>query len=160
MDSSSVHYDMVQKDASSFLNVDFFPFTHANLVDPLIDDESPSPCYTKKTLSKAERRNEYNAIERARRESLNNKFQQLAQALPSMMNYRRPSKSQIVGEALGWVKRSLLQEEKYQYQVMQWQNENKRLLAQLTASHTLAPTTNDFQHHGYDPYVFQQQQDH
>lgn len=82
-------------------------------------------------MSKAERRAEHNAIERARRENLNTKFQSLAQALPNLINYRRPSKSQIVEKALDWVKQSISREERYRYQVMQLQRENKRLLAQL-----------------------------
>ncbi|KAI8088674.1 uncharacterized protein BX664DRAFT_385293 [Halteromyces radiatus] len=140
----------MQKNNYSFLNVDPFPFTNANLDDPInmppLDDEDgyeTSPSFTKKTLSKAERRAEHNAIERARRESLNNKFQQLAQALPNLMNYRRPSKSQIVEKALDWVKKSISREERYRYQVIQLQKENKRLLAQLMANSTssTSPTT-------------------
>ncbi|KAF1797254.1 hypothetical protein FB192DRAFT_1257669, partial [Mucor lusitanicus] len=85
-------------------------------------------------LSKAERRAEHNAIERARRENLNTKFQSLAQALPNLINYRRPSKSQIVEKALDWVKQSISREERYRYQVLQLQRENKRLLAQLQST--------------------------
>jgi len=62
---------------------------------------------------------------------LNTKFQSLAQALPNLINYRRPSKSQIVEKALDWVKQSISREERYRYQVLQLQRENKRLLAQL-----------------------------
>lgn len=82
-------------------------------------------------LSKEERRAEHNAIERARRENLNHKFQSLAQALPNLSNYRRPSKSQIVEKALDWVKQGIAREERYRYQILQLQRENKRLLAQL-----------------------------
>ncbi|ORZ15623.1 hypothetical protein BCR42DRAFT_437892 [Absidia repens] len=148
---------------------------------PSIDDEDgydSSPPFAKKTLSKAERRAEHNAIERARRESLNNKFQQLAQALPNLMNYRRPSKSQIVEKALDWVKKSISREERYRYQVIQLQKENKKLLAQLTTANPTSdtitsptpspsasistPTPSDNRHqqhrHTYDPHVFQQHQ--
>jgi hypothetical protein len=62
---------------------------------------------------------------------LNTKFQSLAQALPNLINYRRPSKSQIVEKALDWVKQSISREERYRYQALQLQRENKRLLAQL-----------------------------
>jgi hypothetical protein len=86
---------------------------------------------TNRSLSKAERRAEHNAIERARREILNSKFQSLAQALPNLLNYRRPSKSQIIEKALDWVKQSLSREERYRYQILLLQRENKRLLAQL-----------------------------
>jgi hypothetical protein len=82
-------------------------------------------------LNKAERRAEHNAIERARRECLNSKFQQLAEALPNLQNHRRPSKGQIVEKALDWVKQNMSKEDRYQYQIMQLQNENKRLLTQV-----------------------------
>lgn len=93
-------------------------------------------------LSKAERRAEHNAIERARRESLNTKFQSLAQILPNLNNYRRPSKSQIVEKALDWVKQSLSREERYRYQILQLQRENKRVMAQMMSQEQL----NQLQH--------------
>ncbi|KAI9486377.1 MAG: hypothetical protein EXX96DRAFT_646199 [Benjaminiella poitrasii] len=136
-----------------FMAFDPFPFTNANLTDlsgpnksPLMQyssgtdeyydhevskDAQASPLPPKKPLTKAERRAEHNAIERARRENLNTKFQSLAQALPNLINYRRPSKSQIVEKALDWVKQSIAREERYRYQILQLQRENKRLLAQL-----------------------------
>lgn len=83
------------------------------------------------SLNKAERRAEHNAIERARRECLNSKFQQLAEALPNLQNHRRPSKGQIVEKALDWVRQNMSKEDRYQYQIMQLQNENKRLLTQI-----------------------------
>ncbi|KAI8082006.1 uncharacterized protein B0P05DRAFT_538989 [Gilbertella persicaria] len=84
------------------------------------------------SLNKAERRAEHNAIERARRECLNSKFQQLAEALPNLQNHRRPSKGQIVEKALDWVKQNMSKEDRYQYQIMQLQNENKRLMSQIS----------------------------
>ncbi|ORX53180.1 hypothetical protein DM01DRAFT_1346282 [Hesseltinella vesiculosa] len=91
--------------------------------------------------TKAERRAEHNAIERARRETLNGKFQKLAEALPNLQNYRRPSKGQIVEKALDWVRQSIHREDKYHYQLLQLQRENKRLLMQLNLQqqqHTLS----------------------
>ncbi|SAM04324.1 hypothetical protein [Absidia glauca] len=139
---------MAHKPNYSFLNVDPFPFTNANLDDPLnmpsMDEDDcydPNPSLSKKPLSKDERRAEHNAIERARRESLNNKFQQLAQALPNLMNYRRPSKSQIVEKALDWVKKSISREERYRYQIVQLQKENKQLLSQLMTPNGPSSTT-------------------
>ncbi|KAI8878335.1 hypothetical protein K501DRAFT_336813 [Backusella circina FSU 941] len=85
----------------------------------------------KPTISKAERRAEHNAIERARRECLNSKFQQLAEILPNLHHHRRPSKGQIVEKALDWVKQNISKEDRYQYQVLQLQNENKHLLDQI-----------------------------
>ncbi|KAI8373011.1 uncharacterized protein BYT42DRAFT_578916 [Radiomyces spectabilis] len=89
-------------------------------------------------MSKAERRAEHNAIERARRENLNGKFLQLAEALPNLQGRRRPSKGQIVDKALDWVKRCAAKESRYQYHLLQLQRENKRLTAQLNLTRTEA----------------------
>lgn len=53
---------------------------------------------------KEQRRAEHNAIERARRESLNTKFQQLAHSLPNLHNDRRPSKGTIIERTLEYGK--------------------------------------------------------
>ncbi|KAI9480570.1 MAG: hypothetical protein EXX96DRAFT_185553 [Benjaminiella poitrasii] len=90
-----------------------------------------SPKSRRMSASKAERRAEHNAIERARRECLNSKFQQLARALPNLQNHRRPSKGQIVEKALDWVRQNMSKEDRYQYQILQLQNENKRLLDEI-----------------------------
>jgi hypothetical protein len=96
------------------------------------NDSPTSTMFMKRSsLSKAERRAEHNAIERARRENLNGKFQQLAESLPNLQSYRRPSKGQIVEKALDWVKQTVVKEERYQYQIHQLERENKRLLMQL-----------------------------
>ncbi|KAI8090841.1 hypothetical protein BDF21DRAFT_199759 [Thamnidium elegans] len=96
------------------------------------DSESSDNSNSKRvSLNKAERRAEHNAIERARRECLNSKFLQLAEALPNLQNHRRPSKGQIVEKALDWVKQNMSKEDRYQYQIMQLQNENRRLLTQI-----------------------------
>jgi hypothetical protein len=57
----------------------------------------------RKRVNTAEKRHQHNAIERARRESLNNKFLTLARLLPSLANHRRPSKSAIVNGSIGHV---------------------------------------------------------
>ncbi|CAO3577896.1 unnamed protein product [Absidia cylindrospora] len=102
------------------------------LFDKSLTSSPPSTMFMKRSsLSKAERRAEHNAIERARRENLNGKFQQLAESLPNLQNYRRPSKGQIVEKALDWVRQSISKEERYQYQIHQLQRENKQLLMQL-----------------------------
>ncbi|KAI8337460.1 hypothetical protein BC941DRAFT_470350 [Chlamydoabsidia padenii] len=95
-------------------------------------NSSTSSMFMKRTsVSKAEKRAEHNAIERARRENLNGKFQQLAESLPNLQNYRRPSKGQIVEKALDWVRQSVNKEDRYQYQILQLQNENRQLIMQL-----------------------------
>jgi len=53
--------------------------------------------------STAERRATHNAVERARRESLNGRFMELASALPTMASVKRPSKSVIVAKSLEYV---------------------------------------------------------
>ncbi|KAL1932538.1 hypothetical protein VTP01DRAFT_8216 [Rhizomucor pusillus] len=85
----------------------------------------------KKVQSKADRRAEHNAIERARRESLNSKFQQLAHALPNLQNDRRPSKGTIIERTLEFVKDRLHKEERYRHQIRQLRLENRRLRKEL-----------------------------
>ncbi|KAG2197125.1 hypothetical protein INT47_004190 [Mucor saturninus] len=131
-----------------FLHSEHFPFTTNDLVESLSDmeryysDSDPAgqsllyknnlsdDASNKKYMSKSERRAEHNALERARRESLNTKFQSLAQLLPNLLNYRRPSKGQIVEKTLEWVKKSIARDERQRYQILQLQLENKRLISQ------------------------------
>jgi hypothetical protein len=81
--------------------------------------------------TKAERRAEHNAIERARRESLNSKFQQLAHCLPNLQNDSRPSKSTIIERTLDFVKGAILKEERMQNQINELERVNRYLLSQL-----------------------------
>ncbi|KAJ2691979.1 hypothetical protein H4R19_006244 [Coemansia spiralis] len=52
----------------------------------------------------AQRRATHNAIERARRESLNGQFQDLASAVPALTQVRRPSKATIVEKSLDYIR--------------------------------------------------------
>jgi hypothetical protein len=52
----------------------------------------------------AERRANHNATERARRENLNSRFQELAASIPSLCDARKPSKSQIVAKAIEYIR--------------------------------------------------------
>ncbi|KAJ2646976.1 hypothetical protein IWW40_005026 [Coemansia sp. RSA 1250] len=52
----------------------------------------------------AVRRATHNAIERARRESLNGQFQDLASAVPGLVHVRRPSKAVIVEKSLEYIR--------------------------------------------------------
>ncbi|KAI8919920.1 hypothetical protein DFJ77DRAFT_450474 [Powellomyces hirtus] len=63
--------------------------------------EYQMPMY--RAVNMAERRAYHNATERARRENLNHRFQELAQALPSLISVRKPSKSVIVNHSLQFV---------------------------------------------------------
>ncbi|THV07005.1 hypothetical protein K435DRAFT_833946 [Dendrothele bispora CBS 962.96] len=53
--------------------------------------------------STAERRATHNAVERARRETLNGRFQDLASLLPNLSQIRRPSKSAIVNSSIAYM---------------------------------------------------------
>lgn len=57
--------------------------------------------YTSNDISaNNDRRSAHNALERQRREHLNLKYQQLAEALPTLKSTRRPSKATIVTSSL------------------------------------------------------------
>ncbi|KAI9280214.1 hypothetical protein BC943DRAFT_340212 [Umbelopsis sp. AD052] len=92
---------------------------------------SPIRMTSPRKTGKADRRAEHNAIERARRESLNVKFQQLAHALPNLQDDRRPSKSRIVEKALEWVRQTFIREQRYQHEIQQLRVDNEHLRAQL-----------------------------
>lgn len=68
---------------------------------------APAPAKPKskprKRVNTAEKRHQHNAIERARRETLNSKFLSLARLLPSLANHRRPSKSAIVNGSISHI---------------------------------------------------------
>lgn len=54
----------------------------------------------------AEKRANHNAIERARRETLNIRFLELAQSIPSLVHVRKPSKSVIVSRSIEFITES------------------------------------------------------
>ncbi|KAG0734235.1 hypothetical protein G6F62_012457 [Rhizopus arrhizus] len=120
-------------------------FLTKSTLDPQKEDTLFNDHSNKKPLTKAERRAEQNATERARRECLNAKFRCLAQTLPNLIHHRRPSKSQIVEKALDWVKQSIAREEHYRHQILLLQREKEQLLFtqfQLSAGslETIYPT--------------------
>ncbi|CAO3684922.1 unnamed protein product [Rhizopus stolonifer] len=152
------------KPDSLFTNIDTSPLSNSNLVEAstcetssTVKDDSCQENLSDDRLSiqnppsRVKRRADHNATERARRESLNNKFQCLAQALPNLMNYRRPSKSQIVEKALDWVRQSTFREHRYRLEILQLQRENEQLKDESTYSqqkiqHTLSLDTNLISH--------------
>ncbi|KAI7879785.1 hypothetical protein K492DRAFT_207959 [Lichtheimia hyalospora FSU 10163] len=103
---------------------------------PAVAKEEMSP-QTKQSLRRRirnaapERRAVHNATERARRESLNGKFQLLATMLPNLQNFRKPSKSQIIEKALEWVDHTVYNEERYAWQMQQLEQENNWLREHL-----------------------------
>ncbi|KAI9505436.1 hypothetical protein BX070DRAFT_85554 [Coemansia spiralis] len=64
---------------------------------------SPSSTRSVSSIDTAQRRATHNAIERARRESLNGQFQDLASAVPALIHVRRPSKATIVEKSLEYI---------------------------------------------------------
>ena len=75
--------------------------TRGNTSISVIDYYSSlSHSFSSRLQTKAERRAEHNANERARRENLNTKVQQLAHSLPNLQNDRRPSKGTIIERTL------------------------------------------------------------
>lgn len=109
--------------------------------------ERPDSSTTSKQLqTKAERRAEHNATERARRESLNVKFQQLAFTLPNLQNDSRPSKGTIIDRTLDFVKGALIKEERLQYRINELEKFSRYLLSELDKKNNIkeqAPVVTD-----------------
>ncbi|KAF7342544.1 Macrophage erythroblast attacher isoform 1 [Mycena sanguinolenta] len=74
-----------------------------SLVIPSLPDYSDA-FSQKPKQSTAERRASHNAVERARRETLNARFLDLAGLLPNLKHLRRPSKSAIVNSSIAHVR--------------------------------------------------------
>lgn len=81
----------------------------------------------KKNTNSAERRANHNAVERARRECLNTKFQELAHALPSLAQVRRPSKSIIVQKSLDFIYTSRQKDDLHDKEMRSIRSENETL---------------------------------
>lgn len=73
---------------------------------PVAAPAKPKTKVPRKRVNTAEKRHQHNAIERARRETLNTKFLTLARLLPSLANHRRPSKSAIVNGSISHVNKA------------------------------------------------------
>ncbi|CAB5367802.1 unnamed protein product [Rhizophagus irregularis] len=85
----------------------------------------------KKNTNSAERRANHNAVERARRECLNTKFQELAHALPSLAQVRRPSKSIIVQKSLDFIYNARKKDELHDKEMRSIRNENDLLREEI-----------------------------
>ncbi|KAI8985932.1 hypothetical protein BDB01DRAFT_700189, partial [Pilobolus umbonatus] len=83
---------------------------------------------------KAQRRADHNAVERARRESLNSKLQQLAHSLPNLEHERRPSKGIIIERTLEYVRQTAEKEEKFQNEINKLREANRRLFMRMASS--------------------------
>ncbi|CAG8503265.1 20072_t:CDS:2 [Cetraspora pellucida] len=80
-----------------------------------------------RNTNSAERRANHNAVERARRECLNTKFQELAHALPSLAQVRRPSKSIIVQKSLDFIYTSRQKDDLHDKEMRSIRSENETL---------------------------------
>ncbi|KAI9360637.1 hypothetical protein BD770DRAFT_384534 [Pilaira anomala] len=126
------------------LNMSPQQFSYGFTGSPYERSESVITCTTnstnpgKQVQSKAERRAEHNAIERARRESLNVKFQQLAFILPNLQSDSRPSKSTIIDRTLDYVKGSIVREERNEYRIRELEKFTRYLLSEVDKKSTAA----------------------
>ncbi|KAG9286165.1 hypothetical protein G9A89_010179 [Geosiphon pyriformis] len=85
----------------------------------------------KKNTNSAERRANHNAVERARRECLNTKFQELAHALPSLAQVRRPSKSIIVQKSLEFICLAQQKDKLHEKDLYELKSENNALRGEI-----------------------------
>jgi len=85
----------------------------------------------KKNSNSAERRANHNAVERARRECLNTKFQELAHALPALAQVRRPSKSVIVQKSLDFIYGARQREDVQEKELRSVRGENESLREEI-----------------------------
>jgi hypothetical protein len=98
--------------------------------------------FKSKSLNHAEKRANHNAIERARRESLNIRFLELAASLPSLQHVRKPSKAVIVGKSIEFIQeaKQRLDVKTRSLQLIRQQNEElKREINQLRQELGKAP---------------------
>ncbi|KAF9257833.1 hypothetical protein L218DRAFT_990845 [Marasmius fiardii PR-910] len=65
--------------------------------------DAASPIGKRRNPTAEDRRATHNAMERARRETLNKKFLELAKLLPSIPQHRRPTQSLIVNSSISYV---------------------------------------------------------
>lgn len=95
----------------------------------------PKRSNNRKGPGNADKRATHNAVERARRESLNGRFTTLAESLPTMRHIKRPSKAMIVNKALDFVYDAQLRERT----LVQENNELRREVDQLRARLGMPP---------------------
>ncbi|GAA6059299.1 hypothetical protein JCM10212_005879 [Sporobolomyces blumeae] len=95
----------------------------------------PKRSNNRKGPANADKRATHNAVERARRESLNGRFTVLAESLPTMRNIKRPSKAMIVNKALDFVYDAQMRERT----LVQENNELRREVDQLRARLGMPP---------------------
>lgn len=109
----------------------------------------------------ADRRATHNAVERARRESLNVRFLELAANLPATCTVRRPSKNLIVNKSIDFVRTALHNDAVLRLKLDEIMRQNQSLLQeinQLRAERGLSPRANSaagIQQQGLHPNTIQ-----
>jgi hypothetical protein len=106
-------------------------------------DAGASKRRSRRHPSTAAKRATHNAIERARRESLNGRFIELARALPNMASVKRPSKSAIVIKSLEFVHGVQSREQQMKDQNAALRREVEDLKARLGQAQTQTQTAFD-----------------
>lgn len=130
-----MNYDNFSPDSSSTSTI----FEDDSLIEAGLElsdtvEEKPRKG-SRKGSGNAEKRSQHNAIERARRESLNGRFIVLSEALPlTTAERKRPSKSMIVNKALDFVHNSAQREQALTKENEKLRAEVQQLRAQLGLS--------------------------
>ncbi|WVQ77308.1 hypothetical protein IAR50_006992 [Cryptococcus sp. DSM 104548] len=94
---------MLSPSSTSPITPDYIPAhnpLHYTTAPPTTTTTAKPKAKPRKRVNTAEKRSQHNAIERARRETLNSKFLHLARLLPTLSDARRPSKSSIVNTSI------------------------------------------------------------
>nr|CAG8478012.1 2346_t:CDS:2 [Entrophospora candida]CAG8528030.1 9032_t:CDS:2 [Entrophospora candida] len=109
----------------------------------------------KKNTNTAERRANHNAVERARRECLNTKFQDLARALPSLSQVKRPSKSIIVQRSLEFIYNVRQKEALREREMQNIRAENESLHSTSSSSNNSNTSSSQSTSSTSSPYIQQ-----
>lgn len=114
------------------------PTVNYNTIPQANKAASSKPSITRKASgggnkkgTSAERRATHNAVERARRESLNVRFLELAANLPTTCSVRRPSKNLIVNKSLEFVRNALHNDAVLRLKLEESLRQNQSMLQEL-----------------------------
>lgn len=101
----------------------------------------------------AEKRANHNAIERARRDSLNNRFQEIADCIPQLRDVKKPSKSLIMNKTLEYVKVAQKKLDNSSKEARDLKKENERLKAEIKMlrNHISRTTPGELEHLELEP---------
>lgn len=82
-------------------------------------------------LSETEKRANHNATERARRDSLNNRFQEIADCIPQLRDVKKPSKSIIMQKTLEYVTMAQKRNDMHTKEITLLKKENEKLKQEI-----------------------------